>query len=227
MRRFVDRRDAGRLLAAQLGWLRGQDPVVLGLPRGGVPVAFEVARALAAPLDVIVVRKLGVPRRPELAMGAIGEDGVRILNGAVVRATGVGTHQIERVERAERAELDRRVSRFRGTRRRVPLAGRIAVVVDDGVATGATAAAACSVARAQGAREVVLAVPVASPDAIARLRADADEIVCVAKPEYVRAVGQWYANFRQTSDDEVTALLAAAAEGADPPGLVRQPGRRP
>lgn len=220
--RFVDRVDGGRRLARELDRMRGEDVVVLGLPRGGVPVAAEVAHALGAPLDVIVVRKLGVPRRPELAMGAIGEDGVRILNGVVVRATRVDERAITAVERAERTELARRVRRFRGERARIPLAGRVAVVVDDGMATGATAAVACRVARAQGARSVVLAVPVAAPEAVDRLRAEADEVVCLTTPALLYAVGQWYDDFRPTTDDDVCTLLAAeqGPPGAadDPPG---------
>ena len=167
---FADRVDAGRRLAARLGHLRGEPVVVLGLPRGGVPVAFEVAAALGAPLDVIVVRKLGVPFQPELGMGAIGEDGARIINDEIVRLAGVTDRQLAEVESRERAELERRALRFRGDRPRVPLEGRIAVVVDDGIATGSTARAACQVARAHGAARVVLAVPVAPPGWTARHR---------------------------------------------------------
>jgi putative phosphoribosyl transferase len=207
---FVDRADAGRRLARELDFLRGKDLVVLGLPRGGVPVAFEVAKSLGAPLDVIVVRKLGAPGQPELAMGAIGEGGVRILNTGVLCAAGVEARQIAMVEWAERAELRRRVHRLRGDRRRVSLAGRSAVIVDDGMATGASAAAACRVARAAGAASVILAVPVASPAAAARVQADADEVVCLDTPEHLFAVGQWYDHFPQLTDEEVTALLASA-----------------
>lgn len=158
---FADRVDAGRYLARRLRHLRGEDVVVVGLPRGGVPVAAEVARALQAPLDVIVVRKLGVPFEPELATGAIGEGGVRVINGDVTRAVGVTAEQVARVEIFERAELQRRAQRFRAGREPVPLADRVVVIVDDGVATGSTAHAACQVARVQGAARVVLAVPVA------------------------------------------------------------------
>jgi putative phosphoribosyl transferase len=205
--RFRDRADAGRQLARQLEHLRGEPVVVLGLPRGGVPVAAEVAVALDAPLDVILVRKLGVPFQPELGMGAIGEDGVRVLNEDVVRAARVRDDEIAAVEADERVELERRAERFRGGRARVPLAGRIAVVVDDGIATGSTARAACEVARAQGAARVVLAVPVAPPGWDTRLADVADELVALATPEHFFAVGQYYDRFGQTTDDEVVASL--------------------
>src|ERR1019366_2009760 len=161
---FADRVDAGRRLAAKLGPLQGEDLVVVGLPRGGVPVALEVARALDAPLDVIVVRKLGGPVQPELGMGAIGEGGVRVLNAGVVRLARVSSDELATVERRERVELERRARRFRGDRPPVRLDGKTVVVVDDGIATGSTARAACQVARAQGASRIVLAVPVAPPD---------------------------------------------------------------
>ena len=160
MRLFDDRVDAGRQLAERLESLRGQDIVVLGLPRGGVPVAFEVAKALRAPLDVLVVRKLGVPFQPELAFGAIGEGGARVINESVVREADLSEEEMAAVEAEQRVELARRSERFRRGRDPIPLAGRIAVIVDDGVATGATAKAACQVARAQGASRVVLAVPI-------------------------------------------------------------------
>jgi putative phosphoribosyl transferase len=207
---FVDRADAGRQLAARLEQLRSSHPVVLALPRGGVPVAFEVARALDAPFDVIVVRKLGVPFQPELGMGAIGEGGARVLNAAVVRDAGVSSKQVAAVEQMERAELERRVQRFRGTRERLSVAGRTVIIVDDGIATGSTAKAACQVARAQGATRVVLAVPVAPRESLENLRHDADEVVCVETPEYFFAIGQWYGDFSQTPDDEVVALLESA-----------------
>jgi putative phosphoribosyl transferase len=211
---FADRDDAGERLAevlAAVPALHGSDVVVLGLPRGGVPVAFHVARALGAPLDVIVVRKLGVPGHSEYAMGAIGEDGVRILDDEVVRGLGVREREIALVERAERAELDRRLRRFRGDRAQVPLTGKTAIVVDDGVATGSTARAACRVARAHGATRVVMAVPVAPPGWEEGFASDADATVAVATPEPFRAVGQWYVNFDQTTDDEVASLLRRAA----------------
>src|SRR5664279_2250986 len=204
---FADRVDAGRRLAAKLGPLQGEDLVVVGLPRGGVPVALEVARALDAPLDVIVVRKLGVPFQPELGMGAIGEGGVRVLNAGVVRLARVSSDELAAVEQRERVELERRARRFRGDRPPVRLDGKTVVVVDDGIATGSTARAACQVARAQGAARIVLAVPVAPPDWTDRLAGDADEFVCVDTPEPFFGVGQFYADFSQTTDDQVTACL--------------------
>ncbi|MGY1711759.1 phosphoribosyltransferase [Geodermatophilus sp. SYSU D00758] len=210
---FADRRDAGRQLGARLADLGPADPVVLGLPRGGVPVAAEVARALGAPLDVVLVRKLGLPARPELAMGAVGEDGAVVLNRDVLARSGVGEEALAAVERQERAELDRRARAFRGDRPRVPLAGRTAVVVDDGVATGATARAACAVARALGAARVVLAVPVAAPRVVAELAGEVDELVALESPPGFRAVGQVYGDFTQTPDEEVVSLLAGGGAG--------------
>jgi len=208
---FLDRSDAGRRLANRMLHLRGEDVVVLALPRGGVPVAAEVARALGAPLDVIVVRKLGVPVQPELGMGAIGEGDVRIINPEVVAITHVTDAEIAAVERRERVELDRRARRFRGDRPRTPLAGRTAIIIDDGIATGSTARAACQVARAQGAARVVLAVPVAPPSACTALTADADEVICLETPGHFLAIGEWYQDFSQTSDREVVSLLQRAA----------------
>lgn len=208
---FLDRTEAGRRLAAELEPLRAEHPVILGLPRGGVPVASEVATALDAPLDVIIVRKLGVPFQPELGMGAIGEGGVRILNERVVRRTGVTADELAAAEGRERAELERRAVRFRGGRPRLAITGRTVVIVDDGIATGSTARAACRVARAQGASRVVLAVPVAPPHVIAELRQDADDVVCLDLPWDFSAIGQFYADFSQTSDEEVIACLERAA----------------
>jgi putative phosphoribosyl transferase len=221
---FLDRSDAGRRLANRTLHLRGEDVVVLALPRGGVPVAAEVARALGAPLDVIVVRKLGVPVQPELGMGAIGEGDVRIINPEVVAITHVTDAEIAAVERRERAELDRRAQRFRGDRPRTPLAGRTAVIIDDGIATGSTARAACQVARAQGAARVVLAVPVAPPSACAALAADADEVICLETPGHFLAIGEWYQDFSQTSDREVVSLLQRAAAERGPAGAAAPRG---
>ena len=210
MRLFKDRADAGRQLAQRVAFLRGQDVVVLGLPRGGVPVAFEVAEALQAPLDVLVVRKLGVPFQPELAFGAIGEGGVRVINESVVREANLSDEDMAAVEKQQRAEVQCRSQRFRQGREQISLAGRVAVIVDDGIATGATAKAACQVARAQGASRVVLAVPIGAADTAEELAPYADAVVCLHAPEFFYAVGQGYRNFTQTSDDEVVALLDRA-----------------
>jgi putative phosphoribosyl transferase len=207
---FADRVDGGRQLGARLEHLCGQDVVVLGLPRGGVPVAFEVAEVLDAPLDVIVVRKLGVPFQPELAMGAIGEGGIRLLDADVLAHTRVTEEELCAVETRERALLEARVARLRKGRERINLKGRVAVVVDDGIATGSTARVACETARHLGAARVVLAVPVA-PVKILQELAEADEIVCVATPQPFLAVGYHYRDFSATSDDEVIVLLDAAA----------------
>jgi len=209
--RFDDRRDAGRRLGARLQQLLGAGDgpvVVLGLPRGGVVVASEVAEALGAPLDVILVRKLGVPFQPELAMGAIGEEGARVIDEGVVKSVGVSQRVFAEVEERERRELERRAARFRGDRAPASLEGRTAVVVDDGVATGSTARAACAAARARGAAKVVLAVPVASPGWEARIGPAADACVALATPRPFFAIGQFYEDFSQTTDDEVAALLA-------------------
>lgn len=207
---FVDRADAGRRLAQQLRYLRGADVVVLGLPRGGVPVAFEVAEELHAPLDVIVVRKLGVPFEPECGFGAIGEGGVRIVDDYVIRQTRLTGSQIAEVEASERVLLDRRVSQLPGDHPKVPLTGRTVVIVDDGIATGSTASAACLVARARGASRVILAAPVGSVEGTAALRRTADEVVCLHTPAKLSAVGEWYGDFGQVTDEEVTILLGNA-----------------
>ncbi len=208
---FVDRVDAGRQLAARVQHLREESLVVLGLPRGGIPVGFEIASALGAPLDVIVVRKLGVPSQPELAMGAIGEGGVRVVNEEVLRHVPVTAVELAAVEARERVELERRAQRFRRSRPRVPLEGRTALIVDDGLATGSTARAACQVARAQGASRVVLAVPVAPRGWTERMGGDADELIAVETPEVFLAIGRFYADFSQTTDAEVVACLERAA----------------
>jgi putative phosphoribosyl transferase len=216
---FLDRIDAGRRLASRVEHLQGEDVVVLGLPRGGVPVARQVADSLHAPLDVIVVRKLGVPFQPELGMGAVGEDGALVVNEEIVRAAGVTDRELAAIEVRERAELERRARRFRGRRARISLEGRTALVVDDGIATGSTARAACQVARAHGARRVVLAVPVAPPGWEARIGGDADELIAVATPESFGSVGQFYVDFSQTTDEEVVAWLEPGA-GDDTSGSV-------
>ncbi|HZD22857.1 MAG TPA: alpha/beta fold hydrolase [Acidimicrobiia bacterium] len=222
---FTDRVEAGRRLAGHLTHLSNRDDVVvLGLPRGGVPVAYEVATRLNLPLDVIVVRKLGVPYQPELAMGAIGEEGVRILDSRVLSMAGVSEHELEAVEDKERAELQRRAELFRSGRPRVRLEGKVAVIVDDGIATGSTIKAAARVARRLGATRIVVAAPVAPPETAERLAGDADEVVIVSQPHQFYAIGQFYLDFAQTTDDEVTSLLARApntavvSRVADPPG---------
>ncbi len=218
---FADRTDAGRRLAARLGHLSGADTVVVALPRGGVPVAAEVAATLGAPLDICVIRKLGVPYQPELGMGAIGEGGVRVLNEQVIRLASVTDDQLAEVERRERAELERRARRYRGDRPPADVRGRVVIVVDDGIATGSTARAACRIVRERGAARVVLAVPVAPRDWTDRLDEVADELVCVNTPSPFFAIGEFYADFSQTEDEEVLRLLAEARErdrdGGDPP----------
>lgn len=212
MDRFRDRVDAGRRLSRAFEGRELPRPVVLGLPRGGVPVAAELARALGAPLDVLVVRKLGLPRQPEVAMGAIGERGARVLNEDVLSSGAVTDEQLATVELRERAELESRVARFRGDAAPVGLHGRTAVIVDDGVATGATARVASIVARELGAASVVLATPVGPADSIAELRGmpEIDEVVCLSVPHDFMAVGLHYVDFRQTTDAEVQELLTAA-----------------
>ncbi len=208
---FRDRRDAGRQLASRLSALRDERPIVLGLPRGGIPVAYEVARALGAPLDVIIVRKLGLPSQPELGMGAIGESGARVLNRSVLSAARVTDLELAAVEERERVELERRAERYRGDRRMISVQGRTVIIVDDGLATGGTARAAVAVAREHGAARIVLAIPVAPADTIETLRQEADDVITIFAPREFHSLGQWYADFGQTTDEEVVALLAEAA----------------
>lgn len=207
---YQDRQDAGRRLAAALEHLRGTPGLlILGLARGGVPVAAEVARRFGAPLDVLVVRKLGAPFNPELALGALAADG-EYLDPALISATRTTPTQLEVIRRRERAELRRREAAFRAGRPARPVAGCTAVIIDDGLATGATAIAALEAVRAGGARQVILAVPVASPEGLEAVRPHADAVVCLATPPGFRAVGEWYRSFSQTHDDEVLACLADA-----------------
>jgi putative phosphoribosyl transferase len=213
---FVDRADAGRQLARRLLHLRGTDAVVVALPRGGVPVAAEVARELRAPLDVIVVRKLGVPFQPECGFGAIGEGGARTIDERVVRQARLTRQAIASVEAREQARLDRRLAQLRGGRLPVPLAGRTAVVVDDGIATGSTARAACLVARARGASRVIVAVPVGAAEAVASLRRDADEVICLHTPAPFVAIGDWYQDFSQVADPAVADMLGQAVTSTEP-----------
>lgn len=211
---FHDRLHAGESLAHLLASLHGRDRdrdvVVLGLPRRGVPVAATVARVLHAPLDVLVVRKLGAPGFPEYAIGAIGEDGARVIQKPMIRALKVSDEDLAAIEGAERTELDRRVARFRGRRDRVHVKGRSVVIVDDGIATGSTVLAACEVLRAAGAADILIAAPVAPADTVVRLREVADEVVVLATPDPFDAVGQFYDDFSQTTDDEVLTWLEQA-----------------
>jgi putative phosphoribosyl transferase len=199
--------DAGQRLAPLLEYLRDSDPIVMAIPRGGVPVAAEVAGFLGAPLDLVIVRKLGYPPQPEVAVGAIGEDGVRVLNSEF-GPSSLSEAQLKGVEQRERAELDDRVARWR-MQDRINPAGRTVIVVDDGVATGSTAEAACRVMHERGASRVVLAVPVCPVSALDRMPS-ADQIVSVHTPEEFFAVGEYYYDFRQTEDDEVSAILERA-----------------
>lgn len=208
---FSDRRQAGRLLGERLRGTRG-DVVVMALPRGGVPVGFEVATALGCPLDVLIVRKLGVPHHPELGMGAIAEGGVRLLNRHLIAELGISEAAIDAVAARESVELERRLAAYRGGRAAEPVQGRTVVLVDDGIATGFTARASIEALRHMGANRIVVAVPVAPPDTVEELRAVADEVVCLETPAWFMAIGQWYANFRQVGDDEVEALLREAAD---------------
>lgn len=214
---FADRSDAGRKLAAALSRYAGRAGVqVLGLPRGGVPVAFEVAQALRAPLDVFIVRKLGVPTQPELAMGAVATGGVRVLNEEVVRQLDIPASVIDRVAAAEQIEIERRERRYREGRPAPRLEGKIVILIDDGLATGSTMRAAARAVRLQQPARTLIAVPVAARQTCELLRGDADEMVCLTTPEPFFAVGQWYGNFDQTSDEEVHDLLARAAQFASP-----------
>lgn len=204
---YANRVEAGRVLARDLAHLQGEDVVVLGLPRGGVPVAREVADALDAPLDVILVRKLGVPGQPEVAMGAIGEGGVRVLEPRTIATARVTDTELATAEGQERAELERRAGLYRQGRPRRDIEGRTVVIVDDGIATGSTVRAAARVAKAMGTARVVVGTPVAPPDIVDRLGPDVDEVVASATPEPFWAIGAFYRDFRQTSDDEVVRLV--------------------
>jgi putative phosphoribosyl transferase len=208
-RTFRDRREAGRVLAEALQVYRGKkDLLVLGLARGGVPVAWEVAAALRAPLDVLVVRKLGAPRWPELALGALASGGVVVLNDDVVRSLRISDEQLGEVIERETQELNRRETAYREGRPPVDPAGKIVILVDDGIATGASMLAAIRAVRAAGAGQVVVAVPVAPPSACRQLAEVADDVVCATMPAGFQAVGEVYADFSQTSDAEVRKLLA-------------------
>ncbi|WP_017661906.1 phosphoribosyltransferase [Baaleninema simplex] len=209
---FQDRIEAGRVLASRLErYARRDDVVVLGLPRGGVPVAFQIARALDAPLDVCLVRKLGVPNNPELAMGALGSRGDITTNENVVQSLRVSQEQFEAVVRRERQELQRREKRYRGRRPPLEVRGKTTILVDDGVATGATLMAAIATLRHCHPAKIVVAIPVAAPVVCEKLRTKVDELVCVLEPEPFNFLGLWYADFSQTTDEEVCGLLEIAA----------------
>lgn len=210
---FGDRREAGRVLASRLSHYKDRDDVVvLALPRGGVPVAWEVARALDSSLDVFLVRKLGVPGYKELAMGAIATGGVRVLNEDVVGWYGIPEPIIDEVAREEQAELERRERVYRAGKSRAELRDRIVILIDDGLATGSTMKAAVKAVRAQGPKKVVVGVPVGAPETCRELQDIADEVVCARTPAPFSAVGQWYRDFSQTSDDEVRELLQFGGE---------------
>ena len=206
---FVDRREAGRRLAAELEDLRGDEVVILGIPRGGVEIAAEVADALGAPLDVVIPRKVGAPGNPELGLGAVAE-GLEVLDERLVRMLGVPDDYLRREIAEQQEEIERRQAAYRSGRAPVDLEGKVAVVVDDGVATGGTAAAALRWAGKRGARRVILAVPVAPREAVHRLSGEADEVRTLETPEPFYAVGQWYVDFPQVSDERVVELLSAS-----------------
>jgi predicted phosphoribosyltransferase len=209
---FRDRSDAGRTLAARLTQYGGRnDVLVLALPRGGVPVGYEIARALHLPLDLFVVRKLGTPGQPELAMGAIASGGVLVVNRDVVDALGIPDYLVRQAAETEQQELARRERQYRGERPPLEVHGRTVILVDDGLATGSTMRAAAAALRRMEAARIVVAVPVAAPQTCEQLRAEVDELICAATPEPFLAVGQWYRDFSQTTDDEVRELLERAA----------------
>lgn len=221
-RRYLDRTEAGLVLAHELsGRADLADALVLALPRGGVPVGYEIARKLGLELDVLLVRKLGVPWQPELAMGAVAEGGMRVLSPEVIRGAGLGPDVIQRVTDAEEEKLARRGRAFRGNRPPPQVSGRTVILVDDGMATGATMSAAIKAARHLGAARIVVAVPVAAPEAIASVDSAADETVCPVRTDYLWAIGQWYGNFEQLTDEAVrdTLSLAARERESDASGI--------
>jgi predicted phosphoribosyltransferase len=213
--RYADRRHAGTVLAAHLAMYEGrEDLLVLALPRGGVPVAYEVARALRSPLDVLVVRKLGAPRHPEFAIGAVAGGGITVLDDAFITAQRIPTRVLEDIVEHERAEVRRRERAYRANRPPIAVRGAVTIVVDDGLATGATMQAAVKALRQQGAAGIVVAVPVGSRQACEVLAEVADQVICPLIPEPFSAVGQWYENFSETSDDEVCQILTQATAGS-------------
>ena len=211
---FADRRDAGRQLAGQLSSLGRENPVVVALPRGGVPVAKEVAEALGAPLEILAVRKLATLHNPEYGIGAVAEDGTLVIDPEAIAVLRINNGELDAIVAREAAELVRRVRAYRGGRPPLDLGGRTVIVVDDGVATGVTDTAALRAVRRRDPRRVVLAVPVCSPDALERLRIEADQTVCLRVPRLLRSVGQWYGDFSQVSDEEVLDALQPRANAA-------------
>ena len=217
-RAFTNRRQAGRALGERLQRLAYERPVVLGLPRGGVPVAFEVAAALRTPLDVLVARKIGAPGNQELGIGAVAEGGVRVLSEEAIRSLLVGEDELEQATSRVAEEVAERVRRYRAERSPIALEGRTAIVVDDGLATGGTARAALRAARSRGAQRVVLAVPVGAPATVAALGGEAEEVMCLLEPDPLWAIGLWYEDFAQVPDEEVRELLARGALPPAPAG---------
>lgn len=210
---FEDRRDAGRRLAGKLMGFKDARPVVFALPRGGVPVAYEVSRALGAPLDVFVSRKLGAPDQPEFGIGAVAVGGVRVLNRDVIRRLGIPDEYVERITAHEVAEVNRRLRYFRGGRSELEVGGRTAILVDDGLATGVTARAAVEALRLRRPSRLILAAPVCAAQTAEVFRSQVDDLVCLASPSDLGAIGFWYKNFEQTSDAEVVELLEKAGSG--------------
>ncbi|HSZ05872.1 MAG TPA: phosphoribosyltransferase family protein [Solirubrobacteraceae bacterium] len=219
---FLDRRHAGRQLARELGPFACEHPVIVAVPRGGVPVAFAVARALGAPLDVIAVRKLGAPGNPELAVGAVAEDGTGVLDPRSAATHGMTQAALDAILALESRELRRRVARYRDGRPSTPVGGRRVIVVDDGLATGLTDLAAVRVLRKRGARRIVVAVPVGSSQAVSMLAEATDRVVCLEVPPRLLGVGMWYRDFTPVSDEEVVALLALADARASEQAPSRQ-----
>lgn len=212
MERFTNRREAGQALARHLrAFANDPDAVVLGLPRGGVPVAYEIARELNLPLDVFIVRKLGVPRYEELAMGAIASGGARVLNDEVVHRLGISEEEIDAVAAREQLELERREREYRGETAPLDVTGKTAILVDDGLATGSTMRAAIQALRQKNAGQIIVAAPVGAPDSCERIAREGDRVVCAVQPEDFQAVGAWYDDFAQTSDAEVCELLSEIA----------------